>query len=125
MRQPKAAVAAVVVVALAAGCASMPPQKPVADIKAVAGKWEGTVFTRQGTLPATAVINPDGSGVTTVPVGPGKFEVVYAVKDGIVTYQSKTTGRTGTCRLREGDGKRVLECRADDGTATAEYSPAR
>jgi hypothetical protein len=114
------------VVALIAGCASLPPQRPVTDLRSIAGTWEGTVVTAQGaSLPSRATINADGSGVTTLPVGPGRFDIVYQVRDGAVLYTSKTSGRTGTCRLHEGDGRRVLSCRNDDGSGTMDLVPAR
>jgi hypothetical protein len=119
--------AALMAAALAAtvACATAPPQRPLTDVRTIAGNWDGTITTPRGTVAGKHVINADGSAVTTAPIDPGRFELVYQVKDGAAQYTSKTTGRTGRCTLHEGEGKRVLRCRADDGASSAEWTPAK
>lgn len=107
------------------GCASLPPAKPVTDIQMIAGRWEGTIATRQGSLPGRALINADGSGITEVPTGPGRFEIDYKVANGRVSWHSRTSGRSGMCSLHEDASERILRCQGDDGRSAVDWKPAK
>jgi hypothetical protein len=114
--------------AVLAACASLPPARPATDIKAIAGKWEGTLQSRQGTVPYTSTIREDGTTETIVPAlsNPGpRFVGRVTVENGKYRWKSETTGRTGTYVLHEGDGRRVLVGRADDGSTITEATPAK
>ena len=112
---------------LLAGCATLPPAKPVQDLKVLSGNWTGTVVTRGGgTHTATMTINDDGTYVAVVPtIPPGTFKGTARVVGGKVQIKSETTGRTGTWTLHEGDGQRVLIVIADDGSSESRYTPQR
>jgi hypothetical protein len=110
---------------LLANCATLPPAKPVQDLKVLSGTWSGTVVTRGiGSHSATMTINDDGTYVAVVPtLQPGTFKGTARVVGGKVQFKSETTGRTGTWTLHEGDGQRVLIVIADDGTSESRYTP--
>ena len=115
-----------------AGCATLPPAQPARDLKAVAGKWEGTVYLRGGQMfSATMTINEDGTWEIITPAPPAgpqlgpRFVGSMIVVDGKYRYKSETTGLTGTCTLHEGDGKRVFVRVADDGSHYSEFRPAK
>jgi hypothetical protein len=112
---------------LLAGCATLPPAKPVQDLKVLSGNWTGTVVTRGGgSHTATMTINDDGTYVAVVPtIPPGTFKGTARVVGGKVQIKSETTGRTGTWTLHEGDGQRVLIVIADDGSSESRYTPQR
>jgi hypothetical protein len=109
---------------LFAGCATLPPAKPVQDLTVLSGTWSGTVVTRNtGTHNATMTISPDGTYVAVVPtIPPGTFRGTARVVGGKVLFKSETTGRTGTWTLHEGEGQRVLVVIADDGTSESRYT---
>ena len=119
----------VVVGAVLVGCATLPPAQPARDLKAIAGKWEGTLTTRAGVRFAyTSTISEDGKTETIVPgmSNPGpKFAGAVRVEGGKYRWKSETTGRTGTYTLHEGEGRRVLVSQADDGTTTGEATPVK
>jgi hypothetical protein len=112
---------------LLAGCATLPPAKPVQDLKVLSGTWTGTVVTRGGgSHSAMMTINDDGTYVAVVPtIPPGTFKGTARVVGGKVQIKSETTGRTGTWTLHEGDGQRVLIVIADDGSSESRYTPQR
>lgn len=109
-------------------CATLPPAQPARDVKSIAGKWEGALSSRAGNLPITLTIKEDGTWESLVPAlsNPGpRFEGTVAVADGTFRWKSITSGRTGTYTLHEGDGKRVLVTKADDGSSVGELRPAK
>lgn len=110
-------------------CATLPPAQPARDLKAIAGKWEGTLYVRSGgQFPSTTTIDGDGNIETIVPAlsNPGpRFVGKVRVDNGVYRWKSETTGRTGTYTLHEGDGRRVLVSRADDGSSQSESRPAK
>jgi len=111
---------------LAAGCATVPPARAVTDKKMVAGTWTGTISARNATHAYTVIINEDGTYQGTSPtLPPGRFEGTWQVSDGKMLWKSSTTGRTGSSTLHEGDGKRMMQFTLDDGSATAELTPAK
>jgi hypothetical protein len=63
----------------------------------------------------------------------GKFRTVAVdrefvghvqVSEGWFRWKSKTTGLSGTLTLYEGEGKRILQGRGDDGRVRSPYTPA-
>jgi hypothetical protein len=119
-------VALLLAVTVIGACASLPPTKPIMSMGEVAGRWEGTAMgTQGGQAAAKSTINADGSGVIDMPtVAPGRFPMQYQVQDGKLRYVSQVTGNRGGCTLHEGEGKRILSCRNDNGT-TSEWTPAK
>jgi hypothetical protein len=111
------------------GCASLPPARPATDLKAIAGKWEGTVQAPNGRqFAVTSTIREDGTVESIIPAltNPGpRFLLRVAVDGGKYRWKSETTGRTGTYILHEGDGRRVLVSSADDGSSYGELTPAK
>ena len=83
---------------LLAGCATLPPAKPVQDLKVLSGNWTGTVVTRGGgSHTATMTINDDGTYVAVVPTIPPKtFKKTARIVKGKMQIKSETTGQTGT-----------------------------
>lgn len=111
---------------LVAGCATLPPAKPVQDIRTIAGKWEGTGTAPFGTFPYALTIKEDGSWEGLAPTSPfPKSEGTMAARDGKVRSVSKTTGITYTITLHEGEGQRILSGRSEDGSVTFRLTPAR
>jgi hypothetical protein len=58
--------------AIALGCTTLPPAQPAANLKAIVGRWEGTLHLRDGSsYKATTVITEDGRFETVVdrPIG--------------------------------------------------------
>ena len=112
-----------------AACASLPPARPATDLKAIAGKWEGTLTARNGAqVPFTSTISENGTIETLVPSfsNPGpRFIGKVTVEGGKYRWKSETTGRTGSYTLHEGDGKRVLVSTPDDGGGEARATPAK
>ena len=97
---------------------SLPPAKPVSALTDVEGTWEGTAAGR----PLTMTFKGDGSYDAVLVTGPAKGSLT--ISDGKVLFKSATTGRTGTLRLHEGDGKRLLIGSTSDGIQF-ELKPAR
>lgn len=110
------------------GCASLPPAKPATDLKAIAGRWEGTIQLRSGSYAFTSTIREDGITETIIPAAsnPGpRFTGLVTVENGRYRWKSETTGRTGTYTLHESNGRRVLVGRSDDGASATEAIPAQ
>jgi hypothetical protein len=114
---------------VATGCATLPPAQPARDLKAITGKWEGTLSLRDGrALPVMLTIQEDGTWEALVPAlsNPGpRFVGSVTVEGGTYRSRSDTTGRTSTYTLHEGDGKRVLVNVADDGSSSGELKPGK
>lgn len=111
--------------ALVAGCATLPPVRPIFDAQTIAGTWTGTLKLVEGaTYHGLSTINPDGTYTVQIPdLPPGTFRGIIAFGDGKGIYRSETTGRTGTLTLHEGGGRRVLLWKADDGSSVAYTTP--
>lgn len=92
----------------------------IADIKDIAGTWEGTVDIRGERSPATMIIGPDGSWQHLVRTR-GTFNGSVTVENGVARWHSKTTGGQGTLRLHTGPGKRRLILESDSGIGRGEY----
>jgi hypothetical protein len=88
------------VIALALGCASLPPAQPATDLKAIAGEWRGTGQGRDGsTRSVTMTITEDGrfTSVFDQPVGPlgTTFPGTVKVENGRFRFHSEKTGKHG------------------------------
>lgn len=104
-----------------------PPARSAPDFKAIAGRWQGTLYYRAGSFPATLTIGDDGRWEHLVPnlSSPGpRFVGTMSIVDGKFRYRSQTTGLTGTVSIREVSGERVLSLDPDDGTSRGEYRAA-
>jgi hypothetical protein len=105
---------------LAAGCASLPPAQEAKDLRQIVGKWEG----QGGGSTVTMTINENGT-YRAVTAGGSEFVGRVQVEKGLFRFKSETTGLSGIMTLYEGDGRRILRTRTDDGTITSEYSPGK
>jgi hypothetical protein len=125
---PQRLVVGLALVGLLAGCASLPPAKPVTSLGQIAGKWQG-VFRSQGgqqTVIKEQTIRPDGTWESLTPGStPERHTGVVQLVDGKLRGRSATSGRTSTWTLHEGEGKRVLMAVNDDGSGAAELTPAK
>jgi NitT/TauT family transport system substrate-binding protein len=109
---------------LVAGCASLPPARPIADVRSLAGAWTGTMAIDGAAHEGVSTIEPDGRYTVLLPHRPpGRFTGVITVRDGQARYRSDTTGSTGTLTLHEDGGRRTLVWRADDGSSVARTTP--
>ena len=106
-----------------AACASLPPAMSVTNVGQIAGKWTGTGYGPAGSVPVTQTINPDGSYSAVLPNG--TFTGKITVSDGKLRGKSDQTGNTGTYTLHEGEGRRVLVYKGDDGRGSSELTPSR
>lgn len=111
---------------LLAGCVTLPPAKPIADARSIAGKWSGSVATPGREVPGTLTINLDGAYVAEAPaLSPPAAKGTLTFSGGKARFTSQTTGRTGTVTLHEGEGNRILRLTSDDGVVDARYTPAK
>lgn len=106
-----------------AACASLPPAKAVTSLNQIAGKWQGTGHGPGGAVPVTQTISPDGAYSAVLPSG--TFTGKIAMSDGKLRGKGDQTGATGTYSLHEGEGKRVLTYKADDGRFSSELTPGK
>jgi hypothetical protein len=120
--RPLLAMCLVLIIGISA-CASLPPAKSVGDVREIAGKWEGTGTGPGGAVGVRSTINPDGSFTSVI--GERTFTGKIQVVDGKLRGRGDQTGNTGTWTLHEGDGKRTLVYRSDDGRVGAELTPAK
>ena len=96
-------------------------EKHIADVKELAGSWQGWVTREEGQERAALIVSADGSyralttdGATTE----GKFYL----QGGKLRYRSSRT--TGTASLSEDQGKTILTVMPEDSyykTGKAEY----
>jgi hypothetical protein len=109
---------------LLAGCVSLPPAKPIQDVKVLAGDWQGWVSPPGGVfgvkIRGTVTIKEDGSFVANVPGWPISTGSIY-LSGGQMLYKSNRPS-TGTVTLYEGAGERILRFLASDGV-TAQATP--
>jgi hypothetical protein len=104
---------------IVAGCATapsqpLPPAKALqpADLKSLAGEWEGTLRGVAGTGPfggqsttARITVAPDGSYTSSIQGRPGAGKAM--IQDGKIVFQGSTT--KGTATLHEGGGRQVIK----------------
>jgi hypothetical protein len=120
---PKLFRSVIIIAAFSAACASLPPARPVTSVSQISGTWQGTGYGPGGAAPVTQTINADGSYTAVVPAG--TFTGRIAVDDGKLRGKSDQTGNTGTYSLHEGEGKRVLVYKSDDGRVSSELTPTK
>ena len=87
---------------------------PIADLGIVSGEWRGTLYGgRSGQVPYTLVIYADGRWKAESPNGSSNGTM--QVDQGVVQFQSATTGRFGTYTLHESGGTRILKMQGEGG----------
>jgi hypothetical protein len=111
---------AMLVVAILAGCASLPPAKPIDNPASIVGQWRGTAWDPVGKSQVTLTYKADGTYEFITPNARGTGS--WRVADGKV-YWSNTAGMKGQATLHEGDGDRVLKAVSDDGRFSSEVRP--
>jgi hypothetical protein len=105
-------------VLLAAGFAAAQDDRmvPVTDLKMVSGEWKGTLAgVRGGQVPYSLVIHADGSWRGESPNG--ATNGTMRIDNGVIRFQSATSGRTGTYTLYDASGKRVLRMQGEGGVS--------
>jgi hypothetical protein len=121
-------VSSILVASLLGACATVPPAKPMRDVKAITGTWTGQLNIyrgpRAGTYEGKLVINEDGSYVGDHS-GFGASKGTIRVVDGKGNLTSETTGNTATVTLHEKEGQEVLVIAGDTGVTRSEYRRAR
>jgi hypothetical protein len=80
-------------------------EKQIADVKDLAGKWQGWITRDEGQESATLFVSADGSYRALTKDG-ASTEGKFYVQDGKLWYRSSRT--TGTANLSEDQGKSVL-----------------
>jgi hypothetical protein len=110
------------VTTVAAACATLPPRRPVSAVDQIAGTWLGTAYLPTGAVATTTRIAPDGTYAAVV--GDRTFTGTLTLANGTLRSRTDATGTTGTWSLHEGDGKRLLVYRGDDGRVSVELTPA-
>ncbi len=113
---------------LAAGCAGIPPSKPISDMAGIVGRWEGNLVLKapeRGLLFAGAswVLNRDGTFAMTSPWGTARG--TYRIVDGRIHFSSRGSTFSGIASLHEGGGGRMLLSWHEDDVASGEWTPAR
>jgi len=114
---------AVAIALLIAGCSPLPPARPVASVGEIAGRWQGKGVAPSGDeVDVTMTIERDGS--YTAALGPMTLAGTITLVDGTLRGKGKATDAGATYSLHEGEGKRILFYRADDGLVKARLIPA-
>ncbi len=80
-------------------------EKQIADIKELAGRWQGWATREQGQERATLIVSADGSYRALTPHG-ATTEGKFYLQDGKLRYRSSRT--IGTAGLSEARGRSVL-----------------
>ena len=80
-------------------------EKQIADVKELAGSWQGWVRTEFGRERATMVVQEDGTYKASTKRGT-LTEGSFYLRDGKLRYRSTRT--TGTASLSAGQGKTIL-----------------
>jgi hypothetical protein len=122
--RPLALVLLIACCILGSGCATTPEEKtpqakPIANVSEVAGRWTGFVQDPRGPQAVTLTINADGTWEQmSASAPPVRSTGALQVTSGQLSLRSHVTGRAATATLYEGDGRRVLVVRGDDGRIT-------
>jgi len=105
-----------VVLFLAAAFALLPFQalaadKPIKDVKELAGSWQGWVTAEVGDERATMIVQPDGTYKASTTRGTESVGQFY-LQDGKLMYRSSRT--TGAAKLTEEGGKTTVTITPND-----------
>ena len=95
-------------------------EKQIADVKELAGNWQGWVRTEFGRERATMVVQEDGTYKASTTRGT-LTEGSFYLRDGKLRYRSTRT--TGTASLSEGQGKTILTVMPTGGPAGPPLDP--
>ncbi len=99
-----------------AGCATLPPARPIQDVKTLAGVWEGRIKSPSGPdLPVVVTIKEDGSYVIT---SPSERVTGTIYLSGTQPLFKTSRPSSGTVTLYEGEGKRMLRFVSTDEVST-------
>jgi hypothetical protein len=112
--------------ALATGCASLPPSKPIDGPASVAGTWRGRMSGPLGNAPLILTIQGDGTYQGVLYVEPTYREVrgvISVARPGFARYEG--TDGNGRVTLHEDERRRVLRLVGDGGGRAAELTPAK
>jgi hypothetical protein len=105
-----------------AGCASLPPEKPVMSINDIAGEWRGTIRFGLGPFEAVNVtINPDSTMVMEWGSNTRWGKVMVA--DGRASFDLGIW--SGPLYYLEASEKRVLLMKANFGVFDAQLTPVK
>lgn len=113
------ATAAVLLAAVAVGCASGVPIRSAAELK---GEWRGRVFGPTGNAPAALTVADSGAytGVMFLDAGDRAFHgSLIVVRPGQIRYQGSEGA--GAVRVAHEHGRRVLKFLRDDGGVDAVF----
>ncbi|OLB48271.1 MAG: hypothetical protein DMD98_01610 [Candidatus Rokuibacteriota bacterium] len=116
----------VVLATLVAGCASLPPPRPIDGPATLAGTWRGRMTGPMGNAPVLLTIQDDGSYRGILYVEPTYKEVggvISVIDQGRIRYEG--TDGNGRVTLHERSGRRVLRFVRDGGGGGAELIPAK
>jgi len=80
-------------------------EKPIVDVKELAGTWRGWVTREQGHEPVTMIVSADGS-YRAMTADTASTEGKFYLQDGKLRYRSSRT--IGTASLSEARGPSVL-----------------
>jgi hypothetical protein len=113
---------------LAGACATTPEQalqaRPIAAISEVAGRWTGLLHDPRGGQVLTLSINADGTWEQmSASAPPVRLTGTLQLVSGQLWLRPHATSRLATATLYEGQGRRVLIVRSDDGRVT-QYTAA-
>jgi len=117
VKHPLAAVIGVLIVGYAATVSLSQTRQTVADLKALAGTWEGSlrsVLAIGDTVTITLEIKDDGS-YTGSPSRGNPFTGQLSLNGGQLSFRSSRPA-TGTVILLEGDGERILRFTTTQGS---------
>ena len=112
--------------ALVAGCASLPPSKPIEGAASLAGTWRGRMSGPLGNAPMILTIQGDGAYQGVLYVEPTYREVrgmISVVRPGFARYEGNDGN--GRVTLHEDEVQRVLRLVGDGGGRVAELTPTK
>jgi hypothetical protein len=95
-------------------------EKQIADVRELAGSWQGWVRTEFGREHATMVVQEDGTYKASTTRGT-LTEGSFYLRDGKLRYRSTRT--TGTASLSEGQGKTILKVMPTGGPTGTPLDP--
>jgi hypothetical protein len=121
-RAARAAPRIALIALLLAGCASLPPEKPITSINDIAAEWRGTIQFGAGPFQFVNVsIRPDATMVMEWGINTRGGRV--AVVNGRASFDLEIW--TGTIYYLEGPEGRLLLLKASFGVFDAQVSPVK